>query len=118
MQVLKYAEWVSSISTHCTVGSSDSIKKAAAAVDESKIQAYSFDNWKASTLHPQTMDSSTAEFIFLLDLLNFSFWSPEGDVPFTVEGYTGYQSLCALIQRALREGTPVTSASWMASATE
>jgi hypothetical protein len=104
MQVLKDAEWVATYSTHCHVGSIDRIKAAAKNVLDFGINEYSFSNWKEFSLHPQTMDESTAEFIFLLDLLNFSFWAPEGEKAFTVQGFTGYQSLCALIQRALSEG--------------
>jgi hypothetical protein len=116
-QVLKDAEWVVNRSSHCHVASKESIHAAARKVIDSGIQTYSFANWKAFSLHPQAEAcQATAEFIFLLDLLNFSFWSHEGEEPFTVQGYTGYQSLCALIQRALSEGIPLTSASWMSKA--
>lgn len=62
--------------------------------------------------------------------MNFCFWPPtDGSPPYSVDfavertgapviRYTGYWSLCAALQRALREGIPVTSAQWMASASQ
>lgn len=48
----------------------------------------------------------------MCDLLNFSFWTDEGAEPFSVdfEGrlYTGYWSLCACLNRAIREGVRIT----------
>ncbi|KAF9989813.1 hypothetical protein BGZ75_004815 [Mortierella antarctica] len=65
--------------------------------------------------------------IFLVDLLNFSFWSeididdtgvPHPDryrVSFQGVGYTGYWSMVAAINRALEEGIPITTPSFFAS---
>ena len=42
--------------------------------------------------------------MFLIDLLNFSFWSPDNNkfvVSFNKKHYTGYWALCAAINRAL-----------------
>ena len=43
--------------------------------------------------------------IFLVDTLNFSFWSDDGDKKFAVtynnKQYAGYWSLCAAVNRAL-----------------
>ncbi|KAF9184837.1 hypothetical protein BGZ51_003102 [Haplosporangium sp. Z 767] len=65
--------------------------------------------------------------IFLVDLLNFSFWSeididdtgvPHPDryrVTFDGVGYTGYWSMVAAINRALKEGIPITTPAFFAS---
>lgn len=59
--------------------------------------------------------------IFVLDTLNFCFWS-KTDIIFQVkykgEEHSGYWALCASINRALDEGIPLTSAKYMASITE
>lgn len=73
-------------------------------------------------LNPRVVTEETAEWIFVVDTLNFCFWSAEG-VPLygcEYEGqvYTGYWSLCAAINRAMQEGVPVLSASFLASVTE
>lgn len=58
------------------------------------------------------------EWIFLVDLLNFSFFSDETDVDkqfyvtYKEEKFTGYWSLCAAVNRALDAGIPITSPSF------
>lgn len=70
---------------------------------------YSTHTWTEHELHPKTKDENTVDFIFTLDLLNFSFWSdlPE-DRRFAIEyrgkRWTGYWSLVAALRRALDEG--------------
>lgn len=72
-------------------------------------KGYSTETWSAHELHPKTKDESTVDFIFTMDLLNFSFWSElEASKRFAVEyrgrKWTGYWSLIAALQRALDEG--------------
>jgi hypothetical protein len=70
---------------------------------------YSTHTWAEHELHPKTKDENTVDFIFTMDLLNFSFWSdlPE-DRRFSIEyrgkTWTGYWSLVAALRRALDEG--------------
>ncbi|KAJ5348912.1 hypothetical protein N7541_000221 [Penicillium brevicompactum] len=76
---------------------------------------YSTQTWSEHELHPQTKDESTVDFIFTMDLLNFSFWSAEEEAPkrFCIEYrgklWTGYWSLVAALQRALDEDIPITT---------
>lgn len=71
---------------------------------------YSCKTWSEHELHPKAKDKSTVDFIFMMDLLNFSFWSDctnEGKrylVEFAGKTWTGYWSLVAALQRALEEG--------------
>jgi hypothetical protein len=71
---------------------------------------YSTQTWSEHELHPQAKDESTVDFIFTMDLLNFSFFSDEKEEPkrFCIEYrgkvWTGYWSLVAALQRALDEG--------------
>ncbi len=76
---------------------------------------YSTQSWSAHDLHPKAKDEGTLNFIFTMDLLNFSFWSEKGEEQrFTVEyrgrRWTGYWSLVACLQRAIDDGAS-TSAS-------
>lgn len=70
---------------------------------------FSTASWTDNELHPKTKDETTVDFIFTMDLLNFSFWSelPQ-DERFAIEymgkQWTGYWSLVAAMQRALDEG--------------
>lgn len=84
-----------------------------------------FAEWQNHELHPKTRDVSTLDWIFLVDILNFSFWS-DVDVEdsgkhskrFSIEYkgklYTGYWSLCAAINKALDAGIPITSPAFYA----
>ena len=94
--------------------------KAAAASIWSLIQekGYSTRDWSKHELHPSAKDARTAHFIFLMDLINFSFFS-DCEIPeqrFAVEyrgrHWTGYWSLVASIQRALDEGIAITDPSF------
>ena len=86
--------------------------KAAASIVWTLMQEkkYSFKCWSEHELHPKTKDASTVDFIFTMDLLNFSFWSDKSSphesfaVDFRGRLYTGYWSLVATLQRALEEG--------------
>ncbi|KAG0168294.1 hypothetical protein DFQ28_009251 [Apophysomyces sp. BC1034] len=89
-----------------------------------KLRRYSTKTWKDHPLHPKTADRSTVDWIFLIDLLNFSFWSdldvqdratPHPDryaIQYGNNYYTGYWSLCAAIRRALDQGIPATDAAY------
>ena len=94
--------------------------KAAAVSIWSLVQEkdYSTRDWSRHELHPKVKSETTVDFIFLLDLINFSFWSEHENTEeqFAVEyrgrTWTGYWSLVAAIQRALDEGIPITSPSF------
>ncbi|CAG8453188.1 7738_t:CDS:1 [Acaulospora colombiana] len=104
----------------------EGIERAASSIYEiMKSKKYSSSNWKQHTLHPKVADERAIDWIFLVDLLNFSFWSEfdgeEGaqnsrfSVSFDGKQYTGYWSLCAAINRALEEGISITTPSFYSS---
>ncbi|KAJ5672007.1 hypothetical protein N7507_001134 [Penicillium longicatenatum] len=75
---------------------------------------YCTQTWSEHELHPQTKDESTVDFIFTMDLLNFSFWSEHKDeerfaIEYRGQKWTGYWSLVAALQRAIDEGIPITT---------
>ena len=80
-----------------------------------EAKPYDASVWSTHPLHPKTKDANTVGWIFLIDLLNFSFFSDEPDVnkrfyvTYDGEQYTGYWSLCAAVNRALDAGIPITS---------
>lgn len=85
-------------------------KKAAETIyTQMQQKSYSTATWSDHELHPKAKDESTVNFIFTMDLLNFSFWSelPEDErfaVEYRGQRWTGYWSLVASLQRALEEG--------------
>lgn len=73
-----------------------------------------FKGWKTHPLNPKVANKEAVDWIFLVDALNFSFWSVNDKEKYTVEyggeRHTGYWSLCAAVNRAIAEGVPITSA--------
>ncbi|PJF16757.1 hypothetical protein PSACC_03459 [Paramicrosporidium saccamoebae] len=82
---------------------------------------YSTSTWQSHPLNPKELSNATVDWIFVVDLLNFSFWSDTDESTYAVElagvEYTGYWALCAAINRAIEEGIPMTDPSWYATAT-
>ena len=80
-----------------------------------EAQPYDTAIWSTHHLHPKSMSVEAVEWIFLVDLLNFSFFSDETDVTnqfyieYQGERITGYWSLCAAVNRALDADIPITS---------
>lgn len=79
------------------------------------MKPYDTSTWATHPLHPKTRTPEVVEWIFLVDLLNFSFFSDEAKVEnqfyvtYKEEKFSGYWSLCAAVNRALDAGIPVTS---------
>lgn len=75
---------------------------------------YSPATWATYELHPDPKGGArTVDFIFTMDLLNFSFWSENSAeerfaISYRDRKWTGYWSLVAALQRALEEGIPIT----------
>lgn len=85
-------------------------KKAANTIwDQMQQREYSPATWSTHELHPKDKNEETVQFIFTMDLLNFSFWSEKSEedrfqVEYRGQRWTGYWSLVAALQRGLEEG--------------
>ena len=113
--VLEDAQFICDNSTDVAIDMRGTKAAAATVWGLMREKKFSRGDWVKHELHPKAKDEATVDFIFLMDLLNFSFWS-EGDDVFAVEyrnqRWTGYWSLVACIQRALDEEIPITSPSF------
>lgn len=71
----------------------------------------SIENFSQHEFHPKPSDPRAFNWIFLIDTLNFCFWSESDDEEkkWTVDGQTGYFALCAAIKRAVRDGIDFTN---------
>lgn len=86
-------------------------------------QEWSTQKWSSHPLHPQAKNQQTVDFIFAMDVLNFSFWSERPSnqrfaVEYRGERWVGYWSLVASLQRALDEGIPITSSDFWQNESE
>ena len=109
--VLDSAEFIAKHSKDVTVNL-DAIDTASESLLTSMQSLhYSRKEWSSHPLHPK--GPNAADSIFLMDLLNFSFWKSRSTCrKFAVNGYTGYWSLCAALKRASDEGVDVFNAQW------
>lgn len=116
-RVLESAEFIYDHSIDVSIVSSATKAAASSLWDAMQARNYSTNTWSDHELHPKAKDESTVNFIFTMDLLNFSFWSALSDekrfqVEYGDRKWTGYCSLIALLQRALEEGEWQSSRSW------
>lgn len=88
----------------------DGVQKVAEMLFDKVLEKdFSVAGWKSShELNPQEMSEDAVNWVFLVDALNFSFWSECEDykclVKYKGKMYSGYWSLCAAVNRALDEG--------------
>ncbi|XP_012227719.1 queuosine 5'-phosphate N-glycosylase/hydrolase [Linepithema humile] len=84
------------------------IKELALAVlDAIKTRKIHTGNFAQVKFHPKPDDPRAADWIFVLDTLNFSFWTDTGANKWKVNGETGYFAFCAAVQRAIDEEKPM-----------
>jgi hypothetical protein len=112
--VLKNAEYIYHNSIDVALDMRYSKLAAADILKQMKERGYSTNTWSQHPLHPKTKDESTVNFIFTMDLLNFSFWSERSEedryaVSYRDQTWTGYWSLVAALQRALDGDIPITT---------
>ncbi|KAI9843528.1 MAG: hypothetical protein M1837_006282 [Sclerophora amabilis] len=108
-KVLESAEHVYDNSIDVALVSQNTRAAAHLIWDQMHQRDYSMKTWSTHELHPKSKDESVVDFIFTMDLLNYSFWSEKSaEERFAVEyrgvRWTGYWSLVAVLRRALDEG--------------
>ena len=108
-KVLESASFIYDNSVDVALDRHSTLRAAEIIYNQMQQRSYSTKTWSEHELHPKSKDEAALDFIFTMDLLNFSFWSDkEPDERFAVEyhgkKWTGYWSLVAALQRALDEG--------------
>jgi len=112
--------YIADKSKHVFVVEEEIFEAASKIYSQMKEQKYSFNMWKSCPAHPKLMNEDSVNWIFVVDCLNFSFWLPGVDqFQLEFEGcqYNDYDALCNAINRALKEGIPITSPSYFKSVT-
>lgn len=75
-------------------------------------------NFSQIEFHPNSSEDYALNWIFLVDTLNFCFWTPEKNTDkWVVDKQTGYFGLCAAVNRALKNGIDVTDPSYYSKIT-
>lgn len=107
--VLESAEYIYDNSTDVAMDMRGTKSAAASIWAQMQQRSYSTVTWSQHELHPTAKNEDTVNFIFVMDLLNFCFWSEKGpDERFAIyyrgRKWTGYNSLVAALRRAVDEG--------------
>jgi hypothetical protein len=113
-KVLENAQFIYDNSVDVAIDMRSTKVAAQLILEEMQKREYSTSTWSEHELHPKAKDENTVNFIFTMDLLNFSFWSEKNDeerfaIVYKGKRWTGYYSLVALLQRALDQDIPITS---------
>ncbi|KAF2032511.1 hypothetical protein EK21DRAFT_87103 [Setomelanomma holmii] len=113
-KVLENAQFICDNSVDVALDMRSTKVAAQLVLNEMEKREYSTKTWSEHELHPKAKDESTVNFIFTMDLLNFSFWSDRTEeekfaVVYRGKRWTGYWSLVALLQRALDQDIPITT---------
>lgn len=118
-KVLESAEFIAGHCECITIDEEAIDKSAIWLAGQHESGAFSLKRWRAENpLHHQDQSDDCLQWVFLVDSLNFCFWSaePSGELFTVAHGgklYTGYWSLCAAINRALEEGVPLLDAGFL-----
>ncbi|KAF2202147.1 hypothetical protein GQ43DRAFT_480112 [Delitschia confertaspora ATCC 74209] len=121
--VLTDAEYIYNNSTDVALDMRHTKIAAMEILSQMNQREYSTKTWSSHELHPKEKNESTVNFIFTMDLLNFSFWSEKSEeerfsVSWKGKKWTGYWSLVAALQRGLEEGLPITTPEFWADELE
>ncbi|XP_055387095.1 queuosine salvage protein [Condylostylus longicornis] len=103
------AEYIVKNVKHVKIHYNNIEKLAQTVYKKIKEKIISVDNFSQHELHPSDKDIHAIDWIFLIDTLNFCFWTPGNDTKWKVNGQTGYFALCAAINRAIKEGVDITN---------
>lgn len=108
-KVLESAEYVYDNAIDVAIDSASTKAAAKTIWNLMQEKQFSTQTWSTHELHPKEKTEETVNFIFTMNLSNFSFWSEKSaDERFAIEykgrRWTGYWSLVAALQRALDEG--------------
>ncbi|KAI9894582.1 MAG: hypothetical protein M1814_001936 [Vezdaea aestivalis] len=112
-KVLQGAEYVYNNAIDVAIDWQHTRAAAAIILDLMQKKQFSTKSWSQHELHPQIKDEDALNFIFTMDLLNFSFWSENDSssrfaIEYNGKTWTGYWSLVAALRRALDDGIPIT----------
>ena len=117
-EILQDAEYIYNNSIDVSIDMYGTRGAATSVYKMMQERSYSTQTWSEHELHPKQNEGFSGidivNFIFTMDLLNFSFWSDLPDdqryqVEYRGRRWTGYSSLVACLRRAIDEGVSITT---------
>lgn len=115
---LESARFIAGRSRDVSVDEEGARKVAESLFDKASEEAFGLSGWKAlHELNPRAASEEAVSWVFLVDTLNFSFWSDSAEqkclVRYKGKAYSGYWALCAAVNRALDDGQCGRGAPWV-----
>lgn len=106
---LESAKFIAERSKDVSVDEEGARRVAESLFDKASAAEFGLAGWKSlHELNPRAADKEAVDWVFLVDTLNFSFWSEQEERKYLVKykdkTYSGYWSLCAAVNRALDDG--------------
>lgn len=106
---LESARFIAGRSRDVSVDEEGARKVAESLFDKASEAAFGLSGWKSlHELNPRAASEEAVSWVFLVDTLNFSFWSESAEqkclVRYKGKAYSGYWALCAAVNRALDDG--------------
>lgn len=106
---LESAKFIAGKSKHVSVDEEGARRLAESLFDKAAAEEFGLAGWKSlHELNPRSAGAEAVDWVFLVDSLNFSFWSEREEQKYLVKykgkTYSGYWSLCAAVNRALDDG--------------
>uniref|UniRef100_A0A663F626 Queuosine 5'-phosphate N-glycosylase/hydrolase n=1 Tax=Aquila chrysaetos chrysaetos TaxID=223781 RepID=A0A663F626_AQUCH len=119
---LESAKFIADNSKDVSVDEEGARRVAESLFDKVSAADFGLAGWKSlHELNPQAASEEAVDWVFLVDTLNFSFWSEQEEQKYLVKykgkTHSGYWSLCAAVNRALDDGIPITRALYYATMT-
>ncbi|KRT81414.1 hypothetical protein AMK59_5121, partial [Oryctes borbonicus] len=111
-------KFISENSRHVKINNEGINRLGEQLVQEINRGALTIDGFSQTSIHPTPEDAWALDWIFVVDTLNYCFWSLENETGWTVEQETGYFALCKAINRAMREGIDILNPKFYSSLTE
>ncbi|GJQ70312.1 hypothetical protein Trydic_g22750 [Trypoxylus dichotomus] len=111
-------KFIAENSKHVKINNEGIEKLGEQLVAEINCGALTINGFSQTPIHPTAEDIWALDWIFVVDTLNYCFWSKENEVGWTVDQETGYFALCKAINRAMKEGVDILNPKCYASITE
>lgn len=102
-------EFIVNHAKHLKINNAGIDKLFRAVLEGLMTKEISVDNFSQHEFHPKPSDPNCLNWMFLIDTLNFCFWTPGDATKWKVQGQTGYFALCAAINRAMKAGEDITN---------
>lgn len=118
LQPREAAKFIAESSSDIKISDKGIEKLGKVLIEDINSGALSVENFSQKNVHPSKHDRKALDWLFVVDTLNFCFWSNEQDDGWTVDGHTGYFALCAAINRALKEKVDILNPKFYATITE